>query len=67
MRDPATLRQYPTIILMWQNGRNSADIADRLTMPESLVARCLTRYLDTKWKAERINRRTFIHAVATDA
>lgn len=51
MRDPATLPKYPAVILMWCGGSDTAHIAAQLVMPEFLVARCVDKYLDTKWKA----------------
>ena len=51
MRDPATLPKYPAVILMWRGGSDTAHIADRLVIPEHIAARCIDKYLDTKWKA----------------
>lgn len=65
MRDPATLRQYPTVVLMWQRGSDTAHIADRLLIPESLAARCVDKYLDTKWRADRSRRQRLM--VVADA
>lgn len=56
MRDPATLPHYPRVIMMWQRGLNTADIAERLALPEHIVARCIAKYTDTKWRAVRLSR-----------